>query len=295
MSAIISLDNVSMNFGGTSVLKNLSLDVKEGSVYAFLGRNGTGKTTTIRILLGLLEQQAGLVSVLGMNPLTDGHKLMQEIGYVSEDSILYGWMTAEEIINMTAAFYERWDKDYERELVERLSIKRDRKVNKMSRGQKGRLALLLALAYRPKLLLLDEPTSGLDAVVRRQFIEESIDVISEEGRTIFFSTHLISEVERIADHVGVLSGGAMTIDTTAQDLKDRFRSIHAFFNHDVEEVQAPASVFNFRRFKREVLFFTENFDQKIVEDLKNQGAARVEVNTMSLDDIFVEATRMEDE
>ena len=166
---------------------------------------------------------------------------MQDIGYVSEDSILYGWMTAGEIISMTSAFYKTWDTSYEKELIKRLSIKTDRKISKMSRGQKGRLALLLALAYRPKLLLLDEPTSGLDAVVRRQFIEESIDVISQEGRTIFFSTHLIDEVERIADHVGILSGGVMSINTTAEDLKQRFRSIHAFFSHDVDEIQAPAA------------------------------------------------------
>jgi ABC-2 type transport system ATP-binding protein len=178
--------------------------------------------------------------------------------------------------------------------MQRLGLKPDRKIGKMSRGEKGKVALLLALAHRPKVLLLDEPTSGLDAVVRRQFLEEAIELISEEGRTIFFSTHLIDEVERIADHVGILSGGSMRVDATVEDLKARFRSVQAYFSKDVNEVQAPQDVFNFRRLNREILFFTENFSEKIVDDLKKQGASKVNVKTMSLDDIFVEATRMED-
>jgi len=294
MSQVITLDNVTMAYNGTNVLSNLNLNVEEGTVYAFLGRNGTGKTTTIKVLLGLLKQQCGEVSVLGKNPMTQGKSLMQDIGYVSEDCILYDWMTASEIISLTSTFYKNWDHNFERELIQRLSIKEDRKICKMSRGEKGRLGLLLALAYRPKLLLLDEPTSGLDSVVRRQFIEEAIELISQEGRTIFFSTHLIDEVERIADHVGILSSGSMRMDTTVEELKASFRSVRAFFSKDVNEVQAPVDVFNFRRFNREILFFTEMFSENIVDDLKKQGASKVEVNSMSLDDIFVEATKMED-
>jgi len=295
MENVISLNNVKLSYGRTKVLSGINLDIKEGSVYAFLGRNGAGKTTTIKLLLGLLEQQAGQVSVLGIDPVSSGPELMADIGYVSEDRVLYKWMTAGEIISLTSSFYDNWDYDFEKQLIKRLRIKVDRKIGKLSRGEKGRLGLLLALAYRPKLLLLDEPTAGLDAVVRRQFIEESIELIANEGRTIFFSTHLIDEVERIADHMGILSEGVMTMDTTVKKLKDNFRSVHAFFSKDVAEVQAPAGVFTFRRFSREILFFTEHYSEEIVADLKKQGASKVEVNNMSLEDIFVEATRLNDE
>jgi len=291
---VIELNNISLRYNGTPVLKNLSLKVAEGSIYAFLGRNGSGKTTTIKLLLGLLDHSEGTVKVLGLDPVTEGEELMQHVGCVSEDRAMYEWLTADETIRLTSAFYRNWDQALASELCHRLAIKTNRKIAKMSRGERGRLALLLALAHRPRLLILDEPTSGLDSVVRRLFLEETIELIAQEGRTVFFSTHQIEEVERIADHVGILSGGNLVLNTTLEQGKEHFKRVHAYFPAEVEEIQAPDGVFNFRRFDHEILFFTDDYSPAIAEGLEKQGAKKVDVEDMSLDDIFVEITREEE-
>jgi len=219
MTKAIELHGLAHAFGSNEVLKDVSMVVPEGSVYAFLGRNGAGKSTTIKLMLGLLERTAGTVKVLGLDPDVEGQVLMKYVGYVSEDLVLYDWMTAAELIELTASFYDCWDEELEKSLVRKLRIKLDRKYGKMSRGEQGRLKLLLALAHRPTLLVLDEPAAGLDAVVRREFLNELIELAAQEGRTIFISSHLIDEVERVADNVAILSQGRIVADCPVADLK----------------------------------------------------------------------------
>jgi len=293
MTKAIEVSSLSKSYSGRSVLKELNLSVHEGSVYAFLGRNGAGKTTLIKILLGLLDFEGGQSLVLGLDPVNDGQRLLRQIGYVSEDHAHYEWMTAGELIRFTSAFYETWDTRLADHLSRRLDLRGDRTIRKMSRGEKAKLSLLLALAHRPRLLLLDEPTAGLDAVVRRQFLEETIDLIAEEGRTIFFSSHLIDEVERVADYVGILSRGSLVVETPLASLKDSFRSVKAVFSHETFSVRPPPGVFGFRRFERYVLFLVDAYDERIKRELTTQGADRIEVEPMSLEDIFVELTRGE--
>ena len=295
MSKAIELKDITQSYNGSPILKKLSMSVPEGSVYAFLGRNGAGKTTTIKLLLGLLERSGGSVKVLGMDPAIQGPELMQTIGYVSEDRTFYDWMTASEAIRFTSAFYKNWDADLAAELVDRLKIRVDRKIAKLSRGEKGKLALMLALAYRPKLLILDEPTSGLDSVVRRQFIEETVELIAHEGRTVFFSTHLIDEVERIADHVAIISQGHLVVDASQQELKDSFRRVRAYFDKStIDSVMPPEGALNFKKTQGGILFHIAHFDDSLNDELIKNGAKKVEAEAMSLDDIFVELTREED-
>ncbi len=304
MSTVITIDSLDMRYNGEAVLKELNLAVPEGSVYAFLGRNGSGKTTTIKILLGLLDQEAGSVKVLGLDPVRDAKFLMQDIGYVSEDRVLYEWMTAGEMIRFTAAFYQNWDSKLAADLAKRLKIRSEIKISKMSRGQKGKLCLLLALAYRPRLLILDEPTAGLDSVVRRQFIEETIELISEEGRTVFFSTHLIDEVERVADRVGILTSGTLAMETNLQNMKENTRRITVFCHDDAASLETavtaaalklPEGVLNLRTKDRALSFITTAYSPEMAAGLEKQNVKKVQVEDMSLDDIFVELTREEDE
>ena len=295
MSKAIEIINLTQSYNGSPILNKLNMSVPEGSVYAFLGRNGAGKTTTIKLLLGLLERSAGKVKVLGLDPALQGPELMQLIGYISEDRTFYDWMTASEAIRFTSAFYKNWDADFASELVSRLKIRLDKKIANLSRGEKGKLALMLALAYRPKLLILDEPTSGLDSVVRRQFIEETVELIAHEGRTVFFSTHLIEEVERIADHVAILSQGHLVVDASQQELKDSFRRVRAYFDKAAaEQFTPPEDALNFKRTDGGIQFHIARFGDELKEKLIQSGAKKVEASAMSLDDIFVELTRQED-
>ena len=294
MNNVIEINSLDMRYNGNSVIKGLSLSVSEGSVYAFLGRNGAGKTTTIKALLGLLDPAGGTVRVLGSDPAHETKSIMQEIGYVSEDRALYEWMTAGEMIRFTAAFYHNWDHSLAGELAVRLKIKEEVKISKMSRGQKGKLCLLVALAHKPRLLLLDEPTAGLDSVVRRQFIEETIELISEEGRTVLFSTHLINEVERVADWVGILTGGSLALDTRLQDLKDNVRRVRVFRVPEGNEIKLPEGSLNCHRHDGDLSFISTIVSPGMTSDLKKQGAHKVEIEDMSLDDIFVELTREEE-
>ena len=295
MSKAIEITNLTQSYNGSPILNKLNMSVPEGSVYAFLGRNGAGKTTTIKLLLGLLERSAGTVKVLGLDPALQGPELMQLVGYVSEDRTFYDWMTASEAIRFTSAFYKNWDADFAAELVSRLKIRLDKKIAKLSRGERGKLALMLALAYRPKLLILDEPTSGLDSVVRRQFIEETVELIAQEGRTVFFSTHLIEEVERIADHVAILSQGHLVVDASQQELKESFRRVRAYFDKEAaDEFTPPEEALNFKRTAGGIQFHVANFDNELKEKIEQSGAKKIEAEAMSLDDIFVELTREED-
>ncbi len=295
MSKAIEIKDITQSYNGSPILNKLTMSVPEGSVYAFLGRNGAGKTTTIKLLLGLLERSAGSVRVLGLDPAKKGPELMQLIGYVSEDRSFYDWMTANEAIRFTSAFYKNWDPIFAGELVERLRIRTDKKIAKLSRGERGKLALMLALAYRPKLLILDEPTSGLDSVVRRQFIEETVELIAHEGRTVFFSTHLIEEVERIADHVAILSQGHLVVDASQQELKDNFRRVRAYFEKSaIDHISPPEGALNFKKTEGGIQFHITNFDDEITKKLRDVGAKKVEAEALSLDDIFVELTREEE-
>lgn len=289
----IHLQHVVKGFGDRPVLRDLDLQVPEGSVTAFLGRNGSGKTTTIKLLLGLLDPEEGRVRVLGHDPVEENRALLRRIGYVSEDRALYEWMSAEEMIRFTSAFYDEWDPVLAAQLCDRLGIDRDQRIRKMSRGEKGKLSLLLGLAHRPRLLILDEPTAGLDAVVRRQFIEETIELVAQEGRTVFFSSHLIDEVERIADHVTILSEGRIVLNASMDEIKGRFRRIKAHFGRDVLQVRPPEGALNFRRFERHVLFLSESWNDEAARFLREQGADRIDVDSMCLDEVFVETTREE--
>lgn len=294
MSTAITVDSLDMRYNGEAVLKRLNLAVPEGSVYAFLGRNGSGKTTTIKILLGLLDQESGSVEILGLDPVRDVKILMQDIGYVSEDRALYEWMTAGEMMRFTSAFYRNWDSKLAAELAKRLKIRSEVKIAKMSRGQKGKLCLLLALAYQPRLLILDEPTAGLDSVVRRQFIEETIELISKEGRTVFFSTHLIDEVERVADRVGILTSGKLAMETSLRGMKETTRRITVFCQDDPAAVTLPEGALNCRTKDRVLSFITTAYSPEMTAGLEQQNTKKVQVDDMSLDDIFVELTREEE-
>lgn len=222
MSAdVISIRGLEKSYGKHVALSGLDLTVGQGEVYGFLGRNGAGKSTTIRILMGITRPTRGEVRLFGERFDRDVVKLRQRIGYVAQEQSFYGWMTAAQMGRFVRGFFPSWDEGEWSRVVRVLDVPLDRKIQGFSGGMRVKLALALALAHRPPLLLLDEPTAGLDPVARREFL----DIVRSEaqGRTTFFSTHLIDEIELVAGRVGVVDGGRTKFEGTVSALGDRVR------------------------------------------------------------------------
>lgn len=227
MTALLRFDDVWRGYGRQEVLRGLSFEVRPGEVYALLGRNGTGKTTAIKVLLGFLGPDAGSSQVLGCDSTRLTPDLRDRIGYVSEGHVLYRWMSVRDVLRFEQGTRARFDRAYAEHTVQRLGLPAGRGVGKLSRGQRAQLALAVAMACRPDVLVLDDPAMGLDAVMRREFLEAMIDVVGEAGRGVLFSSHILSDVERIADRVGILVEGRLLVDATLEDLKQRVQVRHA--------------------------------------------------------------------
>ncbi len=213
------------SYGRVHALRGLDLAVGRGEVYGFLGRNGAGKSTTIRILMGITAVDRGEVHLFGQ-PARGGHvKLRERIGYVAQEQSFYAWMDARTLGRFVGSFYPTWSgEDFVRR-CRQLEVPLDRKVQGLSGGMKVKLALALALSHRPELLILDEPTAGLDPVARREFLDIVREDADRTGRTTFFSTHLIDEVEHVAHRVGIVDGGRMRYEGPVATLAARVRSL----------------------------------------------------------------------
>jgi ABC-2 type transport system ATP-binding protein len=221
---IIRLDRVSKRFGVETALDEVTLEVPPGVVFALLGENGAGKTTAIRIMLGLAEPTSGQAEVLGHRSAAEGLRIRQRVGYVPERPTLYEWMTVEEIGWFTAGFYgPGFLPEYAR-LVAQFTLPPKKKLKSLSKGMSAKVVLALALAHQPELLILDEPTSGLDALVRREFLESMVDRAAE-GQTVFLSSHQIVEVERVADVVAILRRGKLLLVEPLDQLKAQVRRL----------------------------------------------------------------------
>ena len=242
--SVINVSELTRRFGATTALAAVSLSLPRGAVYGLVGANGAGKTTLIKHILGLLKAQSGSVRVFGLDPVADPVGVLSRIGYLSEENDLPGWMRVDELIHYTRAFYPAWDDAYAEDLRRTFALDPAAKIKDLSKGQKARAGLLIALAYRPELLLLDEPSSGLDPIVRRDILGAVIRTIADEGRTVLFSSHLLDEVEQVADHVTMISHGRIVLSAPLAAIKESHRvdgrvpSLEEIF---VAHVGAPTS------------------------------------------------------
>ena len=205
--AVIQIAGVTRGFGSKLALDQVSLTIPPGVVFGLVGENGAGKTTLIKHLLGLLKAQSGSVRVFGVDPVADPVGALSRIGYLSEQRDLPPWMRVDELLRYTQAFYPSSDAAYAEQLRQQFGLDDEAQIKNLSRGKCAKAGLLLALAHRPKLLLLDEPSSGLDPLVRRDILEAIIRTVADEGRTVLFSSHLLDEIERVSDCVGMMVGG----------------------------------------------------------------------------------------
>ncbi len=239
---VISISELTRRFGARNALDSVSLSIPRGAVYGLVGANGAGKTTLIKHILGLLRAESGSVRVFGLDPVADPVGVLARIGYLSEENDLPGWMRVEELMRYSRAFYPAWDDAYAEELRQTFTLDPTAKVKSLSKGQKARVGLLIALAYRPELLVLDEPSSGLDPIVRRDILGAILRTIADEGRTVLFSSHLLEEVEQVADHVTMISHGRIALSAPLADLKESHRCVTVRFAESRPQPPAVAGV-----------------------------------------------------
>ncbi len=288
MSSAVSLTRVTKRYGSQTALDDVSFEVPRGVVFALLGENGAGKTTTIKLLLGLDEADAGRLDVLGLDSRTQGAEVRRQVGYVPEQPTLYEWMTAEEIGWFTAGFYAGGFEHQYLTLLQQFSVPADRKIKQMSKGMRAKVALSLALAHQPELLILDEPTSGLDTLVRREFLESMVD-IAAAGRTVLLSSHLINEVERVADVVAIMREGQLLIVESLDTLKCQTHELTiTVAAGSTGPPDLPGQILSSRRRSRQWQVLARNLQESDIDSLRDhESVVAVETRSPGLEEIFV--------
>ena len=295
MNAIIETHELTRRFGKNMAVRNLSLQVPEGSVFAFLGPNGAGKTTVIKMLMNMIRPTSGRSRVLGTDSLRLGPAQLARIGYVSENQEMLEWMTVQQLIDYCRPMYPTWDADLCRQLIRQFELPLTQKIKTFSRGMKVKASLVSSLSYRPELVILDEPFTGLDALVRDEFIRGLLELSGRSQWTILVASHDIDEVERLADWVGVIDKGEKRLCEPTTSLQARFRQCEATLEPGRELPEAlPDSWLLAEKAGQVVRFVDSRYreeagDQAIRNSLP--GLKDLTVQPMSLKAIFLALAR----
>lgn len=291
---IIETSELTKSFKGNEALRGLDLRAPAGSIFGFLGRNGAGKTTTIKALMGLLRPDSGIANVFGI-PVSDADgsaAIRSRIGFVTEDKELYPYMSVEQIIRFTRPFFPEWREDLEQRCLRLFELPPRSKIPNLSKGMRSKLMLLLAICRGAELLILDEPTDGLDPAATQDVLRELVAMAASEGVTIFFSSHQLSEVELIADHIGIIDRGRMVVSGSLDDMKGRYQRLTVAF---ADLVQTPArwpeGVESVRQEGRVVSILASHNVEAIVEQARSLPGAAVERFPVTLKEIFLEHVR----
>jgi ABC-2 type transport system ATP-binding protein len=289
----IETGNLIRHYGRVEAVRGLNLRVSRYRVTGFLGRNGAGKSTTIRMLLGMTRPTEGSGTVLGRSIIDAGEsrEIRRNVAYVGEDKELYGYMTVEQLIRFTASFYGDWRPEVAQRLQRQYQLPPARKVKNLSKGMRTKLALLLALARRPELLILDEPSEGLDPVSIEELLS-TLGAAAGEGTTVFFSSHQIAEVERIADHVCIIDYGRMVSEFSLDEMRQDYRRITLGF-----ATEPSANDFNIEGVKqiqpkgRQIVVRADRNADAVIELARDLQAVSVDVVPVTLREVFLESVK----
>ena len=287
MPDVAAVSHLSRSFGAKKALNDVSLAVPRGAVFGLVGENGAGKSTLIKHLLGLWRAEVGTVRLFGLDPVADPVAVLGRIGYLSEEPDLPGWIRVGEILRYMQAFYPRWDIAYAEQLRDQFALDPDARIKTLSKGQRARLGLIAAEAHRPELLILDEPSSGLDPIVRRDILEAIIRTVTDEGRTVLFSSHLLDEVERVSDHLAMLHRGTLRFCAPLEDIRARHRRISLQFERPPAEPPKVSGAIRVDGAGREWTVICDASRMHSAAMAQHLGATLVDDTAASLDEIFV--------
>src|ERR1700733_3337208 len=280
----IETRDLAKRYGSVGAVDGLSLSVPRGAVYALVGRNGSGKTTTIRMRLDLPLPDAGTARVLGMDCHAERVKVLERVGYVSDRPLLGGW-TGEQLVRFNRGFYPRWSDELVARYVRVFDIPMKQRFRNLSRGNQTKMWLMLALAQQTELLILGEPTAGLDPVVTDQLLRVLVEDVAAEGRTVFMSSHHLSEIERIADWVGMIDKGKLLLEAPMEELRARFRRIQVAGGAGMA---MPVAAMRVRRSGASTEYVVRDGAEEFVDALERGGATVIQSSPMNLSEIFLE-------
>ena len=273
------------------VVDALDLRVGQGLVYGLLGRNGAGKSTLIKMLLGMVHADSGRAEVLGEHSLELRPQTRARIAYLAEGHPIYKWMTIGNAVRFTREFYPNWQGHLLEQILDHFELSPRAKIRRLSHGQHAQVSLALAVAADPELLILDDPTLGLDTVVRRDFLESLIQIIQRRGRTILFSSHILGDVERVADRIGVLVNGVLRVDCPTDYFKETIRKVVLEFAGQPPEFPACPGLVSSRQVGRKRELIVVGFGEEHRRLAESLGPKAVDVIEMNLEDAFIEYTR----
>jgi ABC-2 type transport system ATP-binding protein len=291
MPDVIVTHRLTKYYDGHCAVNSLDLRVAQGTVYGLLGRNGAGKTTAIKMLLGMAHPSYGQAEILGEDSAHLRPETRARVAYLAEGHPLYRWMTIGQAVSFTRAFYARWNQHLLEQILDHFELSSGRRIRRLSRGQQAQVALALAVATDPEVLILDDPTLGLDTVVRRDFLESLIQIIQRRGRTILFSSHILGDVERVADRIGIIVDGVLRADCPTDHFKDSVRKVTLDFEGQPPEVPGCAGLVNGRQVGRKLELVLVGYGEEHRQLFDSLRPRDVEVLDFNLEDAFIEYTR----
>ena len=289
---VLETEALTKYYGSTLAVDHLDLKIPRGCVCGFVGRNGAGKTTAIKLMLGLLNPTAGSSRLLDCDSSALTPAIRQRIGYVTEGHRLFRWMSIGGLEKFQRAFFpKQWDDKFFADMIEYFNLPKKKKIKHLSNGQRAQVSLALALAPNPELLIMDDPTLGLDAAIRRQFLEGMIELIMRQGRTVLFSSHILGDVERVSDRIVVIDKGVLRANCSLEQFQKAIKkAILSFADSVPDQVNIDGLLHCKRSEKQLELTLVGTDDEEIAEWAKSAGAENYHIVKMNLEDQFIEFT-----
>ena len=285
---VIQVQQVTKRYKTKPILDHLSLSVPRGSVFGLLGKNGAGKTTLMKCILGLVYPQDGRISVLDDDPKNFLERTKERIGYVSQSDRPYPWLTVRQLVTYTASFYPLWNMSLVYRLLQDWELDGDEKVGLLSEGQAQKLGIILALGHEPELLIFDEPVASLDPAARRKFLKTILDIVADRECTIFFSTHITTDLERVADRVALLKNGTIDFCGELDTLKDEVKRLRIISSVPLSRDIPMDGVLNCELSQYEAVLSVRGFNAGTKSQLEQRLNAKIEVEDLNLEEIFLE-------